>query len=450
MASSATSIHKSCCICSINNAKLLRCQELTKKYKECVLDASPNHRLSGFTRYPPDTSTWPNWDYVGPRQSSGVGVEISRHMISGGDYRYANHHHYPSTVTDDSGVLSTLNPKTHKDIIKRIYKKVSRDKEKVYVNVPVLTIDEAEQAYILEKSIYESSLNLQNKEIEKVNERKRKAHDTAHRDIEFEANFKLQLSSKLLKEFEVVAEKFKKQYKAQNEQLRKEIEVLQARVVETEDLLVKERSVIQQMLAESDQKIQDFSKVYGGLNRYNLTSTAYHTENPEACRQLFGYESFSIMNVMLQCWFPKLEREVPKKAGDDPRISEYEKCIITIMKFHRNLPSIFLGLLWNRSDTMINDYIGEWAPCLGWAGQQVSLLDLDPGFFNKVYPDIYKKKKVEEVGALVDGKIIQTEEPRNSNIMKRMMYSNKTHSTGVLYIDWILPCGLSFFSTPLF
>jgi hypothetical protein len=54
------------------------------------------------------------------------------------------------------------------------------------------------------------------------------------------------------------------------------------------------------------------------------------------------------------------------------------------------------------------------------------------------------------VGALVDGKIIQTEEPRNSNTMKRTMYSNKTHSMGVLYIDWILPCGLSFFHTPLF
>ena len=38
----------------------------------------------------------------------------------------------------------------------------------------------------------------------------------------------------------------------------------------------------------------------------------------------------------------------------------------------------------------------------------------------------------------------------SSNIMKRMMYSNKTSSTGLIYLDWILPCGLSFFHTPLF
>ena len=33
-----------------------------------------------------------------------------------------------------------------------------------------------------------------------------------------------------------------------------------------------------------------------------------------------------------------------------------------------------LGLLWNRTDTMINDYISQWSPRLGWAGQQLSLL----------------------------------------------------------------------------
>ena len=38
----------------------------------------------------------------------------------------------------------------------------------------MLTIDEAGQAYVIEKSIYGSALKLQNKEIEKTNERKGK------------------------------------------------------------------------------------------------------------------------------------------------------------------------------------------------------------------------------------------------------------------------------------
>ena len=78
-------------------------------------------------------------------------------------------------------------------------------------------------------------------------------------------------------------------------------------------------------------------------------------------------------------------------------------------------------MLWNREDTSINDSIDQWAPYLGWAGQQVSLLDMDPGFFDFAMPDVYKRAKV-EAHVQVDGKIIQTEEPRSSNIMKRMMY----------------------------
>ena len=76
--------------------------------------------------------------------------------------------------------------------------------------------------------------------------------------------------------------------------------------------------------------------------------------------------------------------------------------------------------------------------------------DINQGFLDFAQPNEYKRRKIDDVGAIVDGKVIQTEEPRGSNIMKRMMYNNKTSSTGVLYLDWILPCGLSFYHTPLF
>ena len=68
-------------------------------------------------------------------------------MKPDGDYRFANHHYHPSTVTNDEGVLPTLDYSIHKALIQILYNKVSRDKEKVYVNVPVLNINEAEQAY---------------------------------------------------------------------------------------------------------------------------------------------------------------------------------------------------------------------------------------------------------------------------------------------------------------
>ena len=58
-----------------------------------------SHRLSGFTRHPPVTSKWPNWNW-GVNNVKGIGIQISDQMVSGGDYRYANHHHDPSAVTD--------------------------------------------------------------------------------------------------------------------------------------------------------------------------------------------------------------------------------------------------------------------------------------------------------------------------------------------------------------
>jgi len=72
---------------------------------------------------------------------------------------------------------------------------------------------------------------------------------------------------------------------------------------------------------------------------------------------------------------------------------------------------------------------------LGWAGQQVSLLDMDPDFFDYALPDVYKRKKV-SAHVQVDGKIIQTEEPRSSNIMKRMVFSNKTFILGLDFALW--------------
>ena len=137
--------HKSCCLCSLNTKRLEECQELTKCYESLALLAVPNHRLSRFTRYPKDTSNWQGWDVR-------IGSSIKKQMKAGGDYRYANHHYHPLTVTSN-GVLSTLDRKLHKDLIRRIYGSVSKDKEKVYVNVPILTVNEAQVFYIRRRRI---------------------------------------------------------------------------------------------------------------------------------------------------------------------------------------------------------------------------------------------------------------------------------------------------------
>jgi hypothetical protein len=218
------------------------------------------------------------------------------------------------------------------------------------------------------------------------------------------------LSHEQLTEYEEIIrikENFNKQIKLLGEQEKDEI----VRTLdEIEALLKEEQSMKKQAQLEREKEEKELITSYGGLNRYNLTSKSFHEMHPGACRQLFGYESLPIMNTMLQFWFPKLKIQVPE-VDKDPSIYEYEKCLITIMKFHRSLPFSILGMLWNRSETRINEYIDQWAPNLGWAGQQVSLLDMDPGFFDFAMPDVYKRANV-EAHVQVDDKIIQTEEPR--------------------------------------
>ena len=130
-------------------------------------------------------------------------------------------------------------------------------------------------------------------------------------------------------------------------------------------------------------------------------------------------------------------------------MTEFEKCLVCIMKFHRGFPDFTLSLMWGKSESSINDYINYWGPILGWAGNQISLLDVDPGFFTFAYPKEYIDRKFVNIGSVVDGKIYQTEERRGINVIKRVQFSNKTSSSGALAMDWMLPCGIGHFHSVL-
>ena len=84
-----------------------------------------------------------------------------------------------------------------------------------------------------------------------------------------------------------------------------------------------------------------------------------------------------------------LQMVFPKNVGDDPSVSKYGKCNIIVMEFHRYPQYIILGHFWIKCEIAINKYVNQWAPNIGWAGQQVSLLDLDPEYLNHACPEKY-------------------------------------------------------------
>jgi hypothetical protein len=120
------------------------------------------------------------------------------------------------------------------------------------------------------------------------------------------------------------------------------------------------------------------------------------------------------------------------------------------MRFHRPITVEALACIWGKSRQSVGRYIYEWAPKWGKVGLQLSILDIPAFFLKEAMPQEYIDAKLDKVGALVDGKIIMTQECRGHSVVKRAMWSDKTHHSGLLFHSWILPCGLNFEHTGLY
>lgn len=228
------------------------------------------------------------------------------------------------------------------------------------------------------------------------------------------------------------------------------------RLLEEKELLVRSKdrtilaqaAVIEEKVRKLESKVNNFIEC-GGLNRFNITSDSWHDKNPEACHNLFGFKTFKIMKVFLRCCFPKLLQNVGSFCNANKHITEFEECLVCIMKFHRAFTDLTMSLMWGKKRSSINNYINKWGPILGWAGNQLSLLDAAPTWFDFAEPQEYKDNNVVNIGCVIDGKIFQTEERRGMSIIKRAQYSNKTSSAGALLMDWMFTCGVGFMHSPL-
>lgn len=97
---------------------------------------------------------------------------------------------------------------------------------------------------------------------------------------------------------------------------------------------------------------------------------------------------------------------------------------------------------------MIERAIDKWAPKLGQKGLECSILDILPAFLDYAMPQKFKDVNYEKVGYLVDGKTFMVEENRKYSNIKRLTYSSKTHSAGVLVLDYSIPMGLGIYHSP--
>jgi hypothetical protein len=193
-----------------------------------------------------------------------------------------------------------------------------------------------------------------------------------------------------------------------------------------------------------------FLTVSGGLNRLNITSDAWHALNPKAANHLFGFKNWHETVVHMRNFWPDVKRPDSASLRPETHMTEYEKLLITKMRFQRAMEEQMLALIWGRTQQSINLYVQECSPKWGQMGRFLSILDLNEEYLDAEIPEVFKELGLGKVGAMPDGKDFATDTPRGDSTMSKASYSDKIHHSGARCITWTTPAGLCFEHTILY
>ena len=227
----------------------------------------------------------------------------------------------------------------------------------------------------------------------------------------------------------------------------------QAMEQEMDELRHQNHLLNETMLAMDTIKINTSSTMAAGLSRFTLLSPSWHGDHPKACKNTFGFDSFTELREYCKCFwhttFGVDDSTMAPACVITDKITDFEKCLITLMRFHRRVTLGHLAAIWGRNESNISRYIYTWAPRWGTIGRHLSILDVTEELLKSCVPREFNDLKMGKVCVLVDGKVIMTEVCRSHSAIKRAMWSDKTHHDGVLFHAWIIPYGLSVEHTPL-
>lgn len=140
--------------------------------------------------------------------------------------------------------------------------------------------------------------------------------------------------------------------------------------------------------------------------------------NSGQASHLFGFKTWGETKAFLRVLWTDLVPpgfDVPQDAQHrDILITEFEKCLITKMRFHRAMSIKTLACIWGRDHSTIGRYIDDWAGKWGEAGEDFSILPIGETDFVEMCPVSYKEQELEMVGVVPDGKDFMHEKIRSS------------------------------------
>ncbi|MBT5401961.1 MAG: hypothetical protein HOL28_00800 [Crocinitomicaceae bacterium] len=226
-------------------------------------------------------------------------------------------------------------------------------------------------------------------------------------------------------------------------------------LIEKIELLEVANKTLKEKMDQSEKRESTINDRFNsGFTRKNLLDDKWHEKYPAQCKDLFGFESFREMKIYFSCFWPEYfgdtENESCFKLKENGLISTFEKAAMTKMRFHRRVTLNHIAGIYGVHYTLVCKYVQQWAPKWGMVGLNLSILDITPEYLEKSVPKEFTSAGLDKVAALVDGKIIATDNCRSNSTISRAMYSDKVKHAGALHHAWITPTGLTFDHTPLY
>lgn len=188
---------------------------------------------------------------------------------------------------------------------------------------------------------------------------------------------------------------------------------------------------------------------YIGLSRFTISSDEWHKRHPDACHQLFGFDTFDQLKIYHKVFFQKEKNYVESTSYSD-YITFFEKSLMWLMKTRVNMKHSQLMLIFERARSTISKKLKDIGPFWKKIGLSLCLLDISESFLEKQMPQEFIDANMTHVAALNDGKDFKSESVRIDSFFHRVGYSSKIQCNGFRIITYSLPYGLVFLTSPVY
>ncbi|KAL7490837.1 hypothetical protein ACHAWT_000358 [Skeletonema menzelii] len=193
-----------------------------------------------------------------------------------------------------------------------------------------------------------------------------------------------------------------------------------------------------------------------GLCRQSLLDRAWHALHDKASRSLLNFESFDECIVYISVLFPQLRKEIAslKQVGAKQYVNRkyltpLEKCIMCRLSPKMGIHDLQIGFIYGIKQPAVSRIKQKWMPLWGYAGKQLTDLELYIDYVENERPDAYYDNDLSDVGTQCDGKDFLCESFRRSSSLNRAQHSSKMKAAALRCITWSSLCGLVWAVTPL-